>query len=87
MLVMQEVSLPVQVKVAHLCLGVWEGFLGQCVDLGLMFDWKGIVMENVVDNVQFVFVFFLLQVVGVEPVVQEFYCRVFVLWGGQKCMG
>jgi len=34
-----------------------------------MFDWKGIVMENVVDNVQFVFVFFLLQVVGVEPVV------------------
>jgi len=35
----------------------------------LMFDWKGIVMENVVDNVQFVFVFFLLQVVGVESVV------------------
>jgi hypothetical protein len=39
------------------------------VDLGLlMFDWKGIVMENV-DNVQFVFVFFLLQVVGVESVI------------------
>jgi hypothetical protein len=38
------------------------------VDLGLlMFDWKGIVMENVVKNVQFVF--FLLQVVGVESVV------------------
>jgi len=33
-----------------------------------MFDWKGIVMENV-DNVQFVFVFFLLQVVGVESVI------------------
>jgi hypothetical protein len=42
--------------------------LGKCVDLGLlMFDWKGIVVENVVDNVQFVF--FLLQVVCVESVV------------------
>ena len=42
------------------------------MDLGLlMFDWKGIIMENVVDNVQFVFVFVfcLLQVVGVESVV------------------
>ena len=40
------------------------------MDLGrLMFDWKRTVMENVVDNVQFVFVFFLLQVVGVESVV------------------
>ena len=45
-------------------------FSGLCVDLVLlMFDWKRIVMENVVDNVQFVFVFFLLQVVGVESVV------------------
>jgi hypothetical protein len=52
-------------------LGVLEGFfLGKCVDLGLlMFDWEGIVMEDVVDNVQFVFVFFLLQVVCVESVV------------------
>jgi hypothetical protein len=50
------------------CLGRF--FLGKCVDLGLlMFDWEGIVMENVVDNVQFVFVFFLLQVVCVESVV------------------
>jgi hypothetical protein len=40
------------------------------VDLGLlMFDWKGIVVENVVDNVQFMFVFFLFQVIGVESVV------------------
>jgi hypothetical protein len=40
------------------------------VELGvLIFDWKGIVVENVVDNVQFVFVFFFLQVVGVESVV------------------
>jgi len=36
-------------------------------------------MKNVVDSVQFVF--FLLQVVGVESVVYEFYCRVFVLFG------
>ena len=40
------------------------------MDLGLlMFDWKGIVMEKIVENVQFVFVFFLPQVVGVESVV------------------
>jgi hypothetical protein len=32
------------------CLGKF--FLFFCVDLGLlMFDWRGIVMENVVDNV------------------------------------
>jgi hypothetical protein len=50
--------------------GIGRFSLGSCVDLGLlMFDWKEIVMEKVVDNVQFVFVFFLLQVVGAESVV------------------
>jgi hypothetical protein len=41
------------------CLG--RVFLGWCVDLELlMFDCEGIVTKDVVDNVQFVFVFFLL---------------------------
>jgi len=44
-------------------------FSGLVCGFGASDVWKGIVMENVVDNVQFVFVFFFLQVVGVESVV------------------
>jgi hypothetical protein len=47
----------------------------------LVFDWEAVVVEDVVDDVEFAFVFLFLQVVVVKSVVQEFYCFVFVLCG------
>jgi hypothetical protein len=56
---------------------------GSCVaGVGvLVFDWEAIVVEDVVDDVEFAFMFLFLQVVVVKSVVQEFYCCVFVLCG------
>lgn len=46
----------------------------QCV------DWEGVV-ENVVDDVLFLPVFILLQVIGVQSIVLELDCCVFMLCG------
>ena len=70
--VIKLVSLPMNVKGAHFCVVVsvfrFAVMVG-CLGVGAMCVWEHIVQHDVMDIVQFFFVFVILQVVSVQPVI------------------
>ena len=48
---------------------------------GLWWDWECVVEHDVVDGVFFCYVFLIVQVVCVQPIVKISYCSIFVLSG------
>ena len=73
--VIKVVSLPMYVKGAHFCVVItvfWLGVMVVCLGWGLCVcvDREPIVQHDVVDGVQFFFVFVILQVVCVQSVIQ-----------------
>jgi len=62
-LVICVVSLPAYVNVAHLHLSVGEFSFRFCVRLGIFFlwmGWEGIIIEDIMDYVYFLVVFFIV---------------------------
>ena len=72
MFIIKVVSLLKYVKGAHLCVvfsGFWLGVTVGCLGVGCLFMCREpIVLHDVMDGVQFFFIFVMLQVVRVQPV-------------------
>ena len=72
MFVIKVVSLPKYVKGAHLCVvfsGFWLGVTVGCLGVGCVCVYQEpTVPHDVMDGVQFFFIFVMLQVVGIQPV-------------------
>jgi len=74
MFVIKVVSLPTYVNGAHLCAGLprfWLGVIVSCLGVRGMCVCvyrEPIVQHDVVDGVQFLFIFVMLQVVGGQPI-------------------
>jgi len=72
--VIKVVSLQMYVKGAHFCVvlpGFWLGVMVGCLGVGAMcvcVDQELILQHDGVDGVQFFFVFVMLELVGVQPV-------------------